>query len=653
MGNKIHGMLGLLALVAGLFAHPVGAQSSGGTVVEYLNIADFPSAPGGHFFYSSDPGEQASVDSGAAGRFKRTGLVFYTGGETPVCRFYGSVSPGPNSHFFTANSDECAGLRSVQIIPTPADRQQWNYEGLGFNVVAKPASGTCPAGTVAVHRAYNNGFTRGVDSNHRYSTSRYALDPLVDGAGWAYEGVVFCSQLPAGQAPLISEALGCGTLNQAPPEIKADKVTTPLQRHTIDLLRFPDAVCNDGTAAVLYFRPYVGEAYRNRWIFDIRGGGSCETPETCAQRWCGVDTNFNMGNMTANVAPASKIAGGILARESDSALAATNPHQNYNHVEVRYCSSDGWTGTARDVSFDAPHPTTGATTRMRMHFLGAKVFDAFIDTLRRDGVPALSYVATGGSLTLPDLDDADEVILAGPSGGGNGVTYNLDRMAQSLRAANTKCSAQSCSLVIRGLIDSIFGPTIQDLDFTQVDFCTNFGVCTPEAYLRARQTSGMGKMWKARLDQSCMDLLGPSGNDWRCFDGSYVRRNHISTPFFVRMGLTDQLLSSGDIEAKIGLPGQGPFTLLTWAQKVRSELLSLASIKTTAYERDAISVVPGVFAPNCSKHDTLESNPSTYQTTVQFSSRNWALFDAWNNWVTGQIPASVVSSSTTDSSCAE
>ncbi len=40
--------------------------SAEGNVVEYRNTVDFSSSPGGHFFYSSDDGEQAFVDSGQA-----------------------------------------------------------------------------------------------------------------------------------------------------------------------------------------------------------------------------------------------------------------------------------------------------------------------------------------------------------------------------------------------------------------------------------------------------------------------------------------------------------------------------------------------------------------------------------------------------------
>ncbi len=643
----------LCATVAGLANPPSAhAQATGGTVVEYVNSEDFPDAPGGHFFYSSDPPEQVALDAGTAGKFRRTGLVFYTGGNTQVCRFYGSVAPGPNSHFFTADTAECNALKALQISPRPTTVKQWNYEGLGFSVVARTAGNTCPGGSLPVYRAYNNGPARGVDANHRYSTSIYALGSLTGNAGWTIEGVVFCSQSPPNVAPLISEVLDCGSLGGA--QVVAEKsaqASLPLQRRTIDLVKFPDAVCNDGTAALFYYRPYAGESNRNRWVFDVRGGGHCSNPADCAARWCSVDTNFNMNVMTANFAGATKAAEGILARESDTPLAAANPHKDYNQIEFKYCSSDQWTGTVRDVTVDAPHPLTGVSLRMRLNFVGARNFDAMIATLRRDGTPALIYSQSGQNVTMPDLDDADEVLLAGASAGGAGVTHNLDRLRDALRATNTKCTGGTCPLVFRGLTDSRFPPSYLDLDFSQSTLCTSFGLCSAEAYLKAEQSSGQGRLWRPRLDQSCIDLLTPLGSDWRCYDLPYVVRNHLTTPFFVRMGLTDALQASSAIEAKFGLPGQGPFTLASYALKVRADLQALANIRTTAFERNAITTAPGAFGPSCSKHDTLESNSSTYQTSVRVNSVDWTMFEVWNKWVGGQTPNNIVSSTTTDAVC--
>ena len=207
----------LLLLLMPLFCAPLQgvAQTSAGTVVEYVNGNDFPLTPGGQFFYSSSAAEQTSVDKGLAGAFFRTGRTFAAGGPTAVCRFYGSVAPGPNSHFFTANPAECAALKAAQIVPRPASIQQWNFEGNGFNT-AVPSSGanaasayggttavsaasalSCPAGTTMVLRAYNNAFPETGpknpwDSNHRFARSQADIDAMV-ARGWRDEGGVFCA----------------------------------------------------------------------------------------------------------------------------------------------------------------------------------------------------------------------------------------------------------------------------------------------------------------------------------------------------------------------------------------------------------------------------------------------------------------------------
>jgi hypothetical protein len=170
-------------------------------VVEYLDTADFPNSPGGHFFYSSDTAEQAAIDAGAAGKFFRTSRQFLTGGTSPVCRFYGSVAPGPNSHFFTVDVNECNALKAAQVSPRPATVQQWNYEGISYattpTVVATNGARSCPANTQPLYRAYNEAFPLSGpknpwDSNHRFTPALADIAEMV-AKGWRDEGIVFCT----------------------------------------------------------------------------------------------------------------------------------------------------------------------------------------------------------------------------------------------------------------------------------------------------------------------------------------------------------------------------------------------------------------------------------------------------------------------------
>jgi hypothetical protein len=164
------------------------ALASAVTVVEFYNTnLD-------NYFITANANEAAAIDGGSAGPgWSRTGYTFTSGGSTPVCRFYGSQSPGPNSHFYTVDSAECQGLKDQQIPagdPRKLTDKSWNFESLDF--VSTPATNqTCPTGTRPVYRAYNNGFARGVDSNHRITSSTIAIQEVVN-RGWSNEGVVMC-----------------------------------------------------------------------------------------------------------------------------------------------------------------------------------------------------------------------------------------------------------------------------------------------------------------------------------------------------------------------------------------------------------------------------------------------------------------------------
>ncbi len=163
------------------------AQVAGAaTVVEFYN------SKLDNYFLTSDAAEAAEIDKGSAGSgWSRTGEALQAGLRVGVCRFYGSQSPGPNSHFYTVDPGECAALKKIQA-STPDTEQRWNFEGLDFAATAS-TNGACPNGTLSIYRAYNNGSTRGVDSNHRITSSVTAIKEVV-ARGWINDGVVMCTQ---------------------------------------------------------------------------------------------------------------------------------------------------------------------------------------------------------------------------------------------------------------------------------------------------------------------------------------------------------------------------------------------------------------------------------------------------------------------------
>ena len=197
------GMLSIdaLALDANSRLLVAGQDATGAVLARYdlsgalasKPVVEFYNTSLGNYFITVDAGEAAAIDGGSAGPgWIRTGNSFKSGGSAPVCRFYGSQFPGPNSHFYTLAGAECDGLKQLQAI-TSATQKRWNFESLDF-ISTPPTDGTCPTGTVPVYRAYNNGFARGVDSNHRFSSAIATIQEVVM-RGWINEGVVMCAPI--------------------------------------------------------------------------------------------------------------------------------------------------------------------------------------------------------------------------------------------------------------------------------------------------------------------------------------------------------------------------------------------------------------------------------------------------------------------------
>ncbi len=411
-----------------------------------------------------------------------------------------------------------------------------------------------------------------------------------------------------------------------------------LTRHVLDGAAFPDALCNDGTPAVFYFRPALTQADADKWVIQLQGGGSCQSGDECAARWCSVGTAFSMVGMSSGPAPDTGIDGhGILRRSTDGPLPSPNPLEGYNQVFVKYCSSDKWIGTHRDATLEGHHPKTQAPVTYRAHFLGRRILEATLATLRADGVPALAYDGE----PMPDLDDATAVVFAGASGGGSGVLNNGDFVAAEL-GKHAPALAE-----LRVLADSITGPERIGVGFEATPLCADSGICTGEDYLQASEAEQQ-VAWKPLHDASC--IAYHPGEAWRCADETHLAHNHVTTPLFVRMGLTDELLSGPYVEMGLTDENGQPYDLKKFGLKVREQLLALASIQSTAEEAGDIAVEPAAFGPICSKHETLRSDPDTYEVTIDPGAGPRTMLDVFTAWRSGTA-TQLVTASPTDTVC--
>ena len=163
----------------------------------YVTVSEFYAPSLNHYFRTANAEEAAALRGNPGLGWQYTNKDFRAFGRNdhtptaqPVCRFYGSISPGPNSHFYTAEAAECNALKQLQAT-TPASQPRWNFEEIAF-AIDVAANGACPASApIAVYRAYND---RAVlnDSNHRYTTDLGAYQQMLT-EGWRGEGVVMCA----------------------------------------------------------------------------------------------------------------------------------------------------------------------------------------------------------------------------------------------------------------------------------------------------------------------------------------------------------------------------------------------------------------------------------------------------------------------------
>jgi Pectinacetylesterase len=415
---------------------------------------------------------------------------------------------------------------------------------------------------------------------------------------------------------------------------------TNLIRHWITS---PSALCNDGTPAAAYVQQATSLANQNDWVIFLEGGGSCQSEQECADRWQGTaSANYGIQKMSTSVPrtqwnfwrglPLAAISAptgwerqtinGVdvyAAREAIASPggifsgAAANPFATWNKVYLNYCSSDAWlgqnsglTGFVSDKNGTPAVRAPNTQFTLAIQFRGADIFDGLIDNLRT-GVSACTTSALPVCQTLPSLNSATTILLAGSSAGSRGVQYNLDRFRQGQ-------STNNVNTVVRGIFDAGSGPDAQAFPYSTV----LSGFADYHAQMDYEWNQVMRRLWNARNDESC-ELLNVD-QPARCADKTHLQRHHITTSFFTR---TDQLdpLPYGEIRAKFypdaAIGGSYPASMAGFKQSVgtvlnlqqirdqRDQLLPRHPTELAAVAADVQWLPPGVFAPRCGNHEGL------------------------------------------------
>jgi len=155
------------------------------------------------------------------------------------------------------------------------------------------------------------------------------------------------------------------------------------------------ALCMDGSPVAYYLQAGSGVGI-DTWVIHLEGGGRCATLAECKV----VSAPFR----SSQAWEPSLLGQGIL-----SDIYSENPlFYQSNHVLLRQCSADGWTGTN--------------LSNQNFSFLGSVSFKAIVQDL----------------ISNKGLNQAAKVLLAGASSGTQGVLQHLDWLAAKLPQAQVK-----------------------------------------------------------------------------------------------------------------------------------------------------------------------------------------------------------------------
>jgi len=398
---------------------------------------------------------------------------------------------------------------------------------------------------------------------------------------------ISCPQTPDGRQPYRVSTTTSGDLRKV-------------------VINSPGAVCNDGTAPVMYVRPARPGATEpdgssaNRWLIHFLGGSSCTSFEECATRWCGIG-QWEGTLMTTAFEGDFRNVDGLLGRNSVNRLG------DRNEVRLKYCSSDTWEGRKSDAVLRSESDPSQAFS---LHFQGATIVSAALDALER------------GVTGMPRLTEATDVLISGDSAGSRGARTHLDRIAARLQAANP-------SVRVRGQFEASFGP-----DFNGKQ---GFPAGSPQDPIYATKTENFNRIQvdqrNALLDDSCA-AAHPAAL-YLCADSTYLQLNHITTPFFQIQDLSDPLLIESLTE---NVPNATPAGI---AQVLHDQLAALPNIRNTALERASINFTPGSVARNCGVHVTYGDDDGFLGKKIRSGpgATAYSYYELLWNWMTGASPS--------------
>ena len=393
------------------------------------------------------------------------------------------------------------------------------------------------------------------------------------------------------EVPLIQDALDCALNNEY--RLPASTVSTSSDFHRVTL-DAPDAVCNDGTPAVIFIRSAATNS--DRWVFHLQGGGSCAEHD-CAERWC-----ENMNLMSSMNAPEAVTEEGIFSVRNDNVFA------DANYVFVPYCSSDNHAGTSGEmvISADDTHE------EFRIHFQGHAIVQAAAAAIE-NGV-----TSDDGVETLLPLTAENQILLTGTSAGCTGVAHQADRLA--IRWAGLEVSTQT-------LCDAAFSPFLEDFDnaITQ-ELASILEEGQEETFYTRMRTQEL------LLDDSCVET--EQENPSRCNTASHVLTNHITeSRLFIFQDNNDSLFINRFLEALNEEP-------TTENKNLLKMVIGPASRRSLARAADGGTDI-SVYGRTCGYHVGLTADDRFYDHSIFTSDGALTYRDALVQWALGETVVAI------------
>lgn len=314
----------------------------------------------------------------------------------------------------------------------------------------------------------------------------------------------------------------------------------------LNATKHPDARCADGSPGAYYHTKSTRQG-RYKWVFELSGGATCGDGKSCSE-----DVENIFSTKHQNLPP--------LMKPQAYSIMYDAPMRDWNRVMPMYCSMDFWTGGRTEATSE----TFG------LYFSGRKVLEGILGDLD----------------AFHGLEEANEILFTGVSGGSVGVAHYLDRMAA--RYPNAR---------VTGVMSSGFYFHSTHYTGPSSTFVASHGDLSEKAL------PALHHLWNASVDESCAAAMG-ANEHWRCLlvNNSYP---YIDTPKFIAQAQTD----SGELFTHEWLPAlpDGAKTADALSPELRGYLSEYSHNMSIALAAPMASTSPdGVWSPACYAHRKFE-----------------------------------------------